>query len=86
MYTTDPGSAVVIGLHSMDVKPWGKLESQGLTSCSAVAALVGPTSEQQLVTTPVTEVLPMADMRKRRPKEQWWMPVGQVIRLLASYD
>ena len=43
-------------------------------------------AERELVITPIRQLMPPADITNRRPKEQWWTPLGRTLRLLASYD
>ena len=43
-------------------------------------------AERELVITPIRQLMPHADITNRRPKEQWWTPLGRTLRLLASYD
>ena len=52
------------------------------TNCACAA----PPAERELVLTPIRQLLPRADIPNRRPREQWWSPLGRVLRLLASYD
>jgi len=43
-------------------------------------------SDKGVKLTPIRELLPQADLQHRRPKEQWWVRILPMLRLLANYD
>ena len=49
------------------------------------SAVVIGISGMGVVETPVDTLVPLTDFKNRRPKRTWWLPLNNLVRVLAKY-
>jgi 6-phosphofructokinase 1 len=60
-------------------------EAHGRTSSDATAVVIGMRTKQMMFT-PVAELKAETDFVHRLPKEQWWMKLRALLRILAKHE